>query len=91
MSDRMTVSEVYAIGKKAGIKWVDDKATKMAAALAYYTITCIGAATGFGVDHFHLGLSRQGRRARQKSAVVTVGPEDRRRAFDGCCKPLSTV
>jgi membrane protein len=37
----MTVSKVYAISKKAGGKWLEDKAMKMSAALAYNTITAI--------------------------------------------------
>lgn len=37
----MTLSEVWSILKKAGKEWLDDKATRLAAALAFYTILSI--------------------------------------------------
>jgi membrane protein len=41
MAQSMTVAELYPLLKKSGLKWVDDKATKMSAALAYNTIIAI--------------------------------------------------
>ncbi len=91
----MTLKEVWSVVREAGVEWLDDKATRLSAALAFYTILSVApiiliataiAGAVFGEDAASGALTAQ-----LRGLVGDAGAEVARTALQNANRPGAGV